>query len=149
MRYFGQRYEVNVALPSGPLDETLLPTLHDAFYAAYRQHYGRDIREVPVETVSWRLNVCGPRPQLDIEWPSQAARGSAPQSKGERDVHFLDSQQPLRCPVYERGALAIGTQLRGPVVVEDHESTSIVPPGASATVDDQQMLVINIGDTKQ
>ena len=149
MRYFGQRYEVNVALPIGPLDETLLPTLHDAFYAAYRQHYGRDIREVPVETVSWRLNVSGPRPKLDIEWPSHAIRGSVPVPKGEREVYFLDAQQPLPCPVYERVALAIGTQFVGPAVVEDHESTSIVPPGASATVDDAQMLVINLGDTSR
>ena len=149
MRYFGQRYEVNVTLPIGPLDETLLPTLHDAFYAAYRQHYGRDIREVPVETVSWRLNVSGPRPKLDVEWPSHAVRGSVPVPKGEREVYFLDAQQPLPCPVYERVALAIGTQFVGPAVVEDHESTSIVPPGASATVDDAQMLVINLGDTSR
>ena len=149
MRYFGQRYEVNVTLPIGPLDETLLPTLHDAFYAAYRQHYGRDIREVPVETVSWRLNVSGPRPKLDVEWPSHAIRGSVPVPKGEREVYFLDAQQPLPCPVYERVALAIGTQFVGPAVVEDHESTSIVPPGASATVDDAQMLVINLGDTSR
>ena len=149
MRYFGQRYEVNVALPIGPLDETLLPTLHDAFYAAYRQHYGRDIREVPVETVSWRLNVSGPRPKLDVEWPSHAVRGNVPVPKGEREVYFLDAQQPLPCPVYERVALAIGTQFVGPAVVEDHESTSIVPPGASATVDDAQMLVINLGDTSR
>ena len=149
MRYFGQRYEVNVALPIGPLDETLLPTLHDAFYAAYRQHYGRDIREVPVETVSWRLNVSGPRPKLDVEWPSHAVRGSVPVPKGEREVYFLDAQQSLPCPVYERVALAIGTQFVGPAVVEDHESTSIVPPGASATVDDAQMLVINLGDTSR
>ena len=149
MRYFGQRYEVNVTLPIGPLDETLLPTLHDAFYAAYRQHYGRDIREVPVETVSWRLNVSGPRPKLDVEWPSHAVRGSVPVPKGEREVYFLDAQQSLPCPVYERVALAIGTQFVGPAVVEDHESTSIVPPGASATVDDAQMLVINLGDTSR
>ncbi|MFP6681913.1 MAG: hydantoinase/oxoprolinase family protein, partial [Gammaproteobacteria bacterium] len=149
MRYFGQRYEVNVALPIDPLDETLLPILHDAFYAAYRQHYGRDIREVPVETVSWRLNVSGPRPKLDFEWPSHAIRDSVPVPKGEREVYFFDTQQPLPCPVYERVALAIGTQFVGPAVVEDHESTSIVPPGASATVDDAQMLVINLGDTSR
>ena len=147
MRYFGQRYEVNVELPNRPLDATLLPALHETFYAAYRQHYGRDIREVPVETVSWRLNVSGPRPKLDIEWPLDAVSGGTPAPKGEREVHFLDAEQPHRCPVYERIALAPGTQLMGPAVVEDYESTSIVPPGASATIDDAQMLVINIGGT--
>jgi N-methylhydantoinase A/oxoprolinase/acetone carboxylase beta subunit len=148
MRYFGQRYEVKVALPAGPLDATLLPTLHEAFYATYRQHYGRDIREVPVETVSWRLNVSGPRPKLDIEWPSNA-RSGAPEPKGERDVFFLDHDHALPCLVYERVALAIGTELVGPVVVEDHESTSIVPPNATALIDEAQMLVIKLGGTTQ
>src|SRR6185436_7620444 len=52
MRYLSQCYEVNVTLPGDELGAGLLVHLHEAFYAAYRQQYGREIREVPVETVS-------------------------------------------------------------------------------------------------
>jgi len=140
MRYLSQRYEVNVALPASPLGPNLLDRLHDDFYAAYRQHYGREIREVPVETVSWRLTVSGPNPNPSVEWPVSKRSGGA--LKGRRAVAFAGGGEREECPVYERGALAPGTEILGPAIVEDLESTSVIPPGARARVDELRMLVI-------
>ena len=153
MRYLGQRYEVNVPLPGSHLEPELLPSLHDAFYAAYRQQYGREIREVPVETVSWRLNVSGPRPTLDVAWPSPARDGAdeaaGTQPKGERPVFFPmprgEGDDPVLCPIFERTALAPGVQISGPAVLEDRESTTVVPPGARVRVDGERMLIIDLG----
>jgi N-methylhydantoinase A len=116
MRYLSQRYEVNVALPSGALAPGLLDSLHDAFYAAYRQHYGREIREVPVETVSWRLSVSGPAPQLEVTWPSPDRTDANPVVKGRRPVVFAGLDAPDDCPVYERGQLAPGALNFGPAM---------------------------------
>ena len=144
MRYLSQRYEVNVALPSGALAPGLLDSLHDAFYAAYRQHYGREIREVPVETVSWRLTVSGPAPQLEVTWPSPDRTDTNPVVKGRRPVVFAGLDAPDDCPVYERGRLAPGALIFGPAIIEDHESTAVVPPGARLLVDELRMLVITL-----
>src|SRR2546430_15259561 len=97
-RYLSQRYEVNVALPAGPLGPELQDRLHDAFYAAYRQHYGREIREVPVETVSWRLTVSGPAPQLAVTWPSPSGAGATSVVKRRRPVGFARAHSPRYCP---------------------------------------------------
>ena len=142
MRYLSQRYEVNVALPSGRLAPGLLDDLHEAFYAAYRQQYGREIREVPVETVSWRLTVSGPIPQLEVAWPTEKGAGSTPAEKGRRPVVFAGSDDQVNCPVYERSLLAVGTSIVGPAIIEDHESTSVVPPGANVKIDNMRMLVV-------
>jgi N-methylhydantoinase A len=144
MRYLSQRYEVNVALPAGPLGPELLDRLHDAFYAAYRQHYGREIREVPVETVSWRLTVSGPEPQLAVTWPSEGSADANPVVKRCRPVVFAGADAPVDCPVYERGQLSPGVAISGPAVIEDHESTTVVPPEARLLVDDLRMLVISL-----
>lgn len=144
MRYLSQRYEVNVALPEGPLGPELLDKLHDAFYAAYRQHYGREIREVPVETVSWRLTVSGPLPPLAVTWPSQGGADVGVVQKGRRPVVFAGIDTAVDCPVYERGRLFPGAALSGPAIIEDHESTAVVPPGARVRVDDLRMLVISL-----
>jgi N-methylhydantoinase A/oxoprolinase/acetone carboxylase beta subunit len=144
MRYLSQRYEVNVALPARPLGPELQDKLHDAFYAAYRQHYGREIREVPVETVSWRITVSGPPPQLAVTWPSQNAAGADPVAKGRRPVVFAGAEAAVDCPVYERARLSPGAAISGPAVIEDHESTAVVPPGARIEVDDLRMLVISL-----
>ena len=152
MRYLGQRYEVNVPLPGSHLEPGLLPSLHDTFYAAYRQRYGREIREVPVETVSWRLNVSGPRPRLDVVWPTPAAalgEGATGSPRGERVVFFPKSLVPgdesVSCRVFERAALSPGTQITGPAVLEDQESTTVVPPQATVRVDNDRMLIIDLG----
>jgi N-methylhydantoinase A len=145
MRYLSQRYEVNVALPAGPLGPQPLDGLHDAFYAAYRQHYGREIREVPVETVSWRLTVSGPLPQLAVTWPTQGDADRTPVETGRRPVVFAGRDSAVDCPVYARGQLAPGTAIPGPAIIEDHESTAVIPPGASVRVDEMRMLVIELG----
>ena len=142
MRYLSQRYEVNVQLPAEPLGPELLDRLHEDFYAAYRQHYGRDIREVPVETVSWRLTVSGPTPDLAVAWPAPGGAGAA--LKGRRAVTFAGGAVAADCPVYERGALAVGAEIEGPAVVEDLESTTAVPPGARARIDELRMLAITL-----
>jgi N-methylhydantoinase A len=124
------------------LTPELLDDLHEAFYAAYRQQYGREIREVPVETVSWRLTVAGPMPQLEVAWPTQNGAGGTPAEKGRRPVVFAGGDDQVDCPVYERSLLTAGTSIVGPAIIEDHESTSVVPPGTDVRVDDMRMLVV-------
>ena len=142
MRYLSQRYEVSVPLPAEPLGPELLDRLHDEFYVAYRRHYGRDIREVPVETVSWRLTVSGPTPELAVNWPATGDAGKA--LKGRRPVVFPDGGPAVDCPVYERNRLAPGAEIAGPAIIEDHESTAVVPPGARARIDELRMLAISL-----
>jgi N-methylhydantoinase A len=144
MRYFGQRYEVNVPLPGGNMGREILGPLHDAFYAAYRQHYGREIREVPVETVSWRLTVSGPQPELAVTWPTRDRRDSARALKGHRSVIFPGIDAAIDCPLYERSALSPGDRISGPAIIEDRQSTAVVPPGACAHVDNGRILVISL-----
>lgn len=144
MRYLGQRYEVNVPLPPRPLGADLLDRLHSDFYAAYKQHYGRDIREVPVETVSWRLTVSSATPRLPEIRAGSGEASSPVESKGRRQVLFAGQPSPIDTPVYRRDRLMPGARFPGPAIVEDLESTTVVPPGASVTVDALRMLVISL-----
>ncbi len=146
MRYYGQRYEVAVPLPSLPLDGGQTAEIEKAFNSAYRSYYGREIRDVPVETVSWRLNVSGPKPELDVAWPGRMASAADVTVKSERPVIFPGADAAVTCQVFERSELPIGARIAGPCVIEDHESTTIVPEGAHLTVDEQRMLVLDISE---
>ncbi len=142
LRYLGQRYEVNVPLPDRPLTTADLEPLRDRFNETYRRRYGREIPEVPVEVVTFRVNVMSPSGRRGIpRWPR--ARGRAP-LRARRAVHFADGWTRA-CPVYDRYALSPGTALGGPAVVEERESTTVVPPGARLHVDDALNLVITLG----
>ncbi|MGI9520594.1 MAG: hydantoinase/oxoprolinase family protein, partial [Hyphomicrobiaceae bacterium] len=149
MRYFGQRYEVTVPLPNRRLGGDDSVEINEAFYMAYRNYYGREIRDVAVETVSWRLNVSGPLPQLDIAWPGRISMTNDFSPKSQREVVFPDSAEAHRCDVYERSELPIGCEIDGPCIIEDQESTTVVPNDAYLKVDGERMLVLNIGKAKQ
>lgn len=146
MRYFGQRYEVSVPLGLPPFKPDGAAAIQSEFYAAYRNYYGREIRDVPVETVSWRLNVSGPQPELDIAWPGRSGTASDFAPKSERLVTFPGSEAPVMSQVFERGELPVGATIAGPCLIEDHEATAVVPKGATLTVDSERMLVINISE---
>jgi N-methylhydantoinase A len=57
-------------------------------------------------------------------------------------VVFAGIGAPVDCPVYERSRLSTGAAISGPAIIEDHESTTVVPPGARLEVDGLRMLVI-------
>lgn len=142
MRYLGQRYEVNVPLPARPLSARDLPPLRQRFNALYRRRYGRDIRDVPVEAVTFRVRVAVALARGGVpRWPRP---GAAAPLRGHRAVYFGGTWMRA-CPVYDRFALPPGTRLRGPAIVEERESTAVVPPGARLAVDDDLNLVLTVG----
>ncbi|MBI4590056.1 MAG: hydantoinase/oxoprolinase family protein [Candidatus Rokubacteria bacterium] len=142
-RYLGQRYEVNVPLPSRALGARDVPRLGEAFHRTYRAQYGRDIRDVPVEAVTFRVKVASPSRGL-------AALGSPPPLAGRpalkehRPVWLARRRAVRSCPVYDRYVLRPGTRLEGPAIVEERESTTVVPPGARLRVDAALDLVITL-----
>jgi N-methylhydantoinase A len=141
LRYLGQRYEVNVPLPGRPLRPADLPRLRERFQALYRRRYGRDIRGVAVEAVTFRVNVAAPPAHRGVpRWPEPAGAAAV---RGRRAMYFA-GRWARACPVYDRHALPPGTALRGPAVVEERESTTVVPPGARLRVDADLNLVVSL-----
>ena len=64
--------------------------------------------------------------------------------KADREIIFPGSDEAVQCRVYERSELPTGASIDGPCVIEDHESTTVVPDKGYLTVDEQRMLVIDI-----
>ena len=141
MRYLSQRYEVSVPLPLEPLGPELMGRLRKDFYAAYRQHYGREIHEVPVETVSWRLTVSGPPPAIAVAWPNDASASTQPSLKGRRPVLYPSQDAAIDTPLYQRNLMRPDITLEGPAIIEDRESTTVVPPGAALRIADQMLTI--------
>jgi len=142
LRYLGQRYEVNVPLPAGRLTARDFGPLAERFHRTYRTQYGREIRGVPVEAVTFRVNVAAPAARNAVPRWATSLSGSA--RKAPRPVHFARTGWVRACPVYDRYALAPGTALRGPAVVGERESTTVVPPGARLRTDPALNLVITL-----
>jgi N-methylhydantoinase A len=131
LRFSGQSFELAVPV-NGALNRNELKKIRERFFDLYQQRYHRLSREVPVEIVSWRVVVKGPRPKASIHFSKAADRKAL---KGRRKVFMPEAGAFIACPVYDRYALGPGARLRGPAVIEEEESTAVVGPGAAIRVD--------------
>ncbi|MDC7788394.1 hydantoinase/oxoprolinase family protein [Rhodoplanes sp. TEM] len=150
MRHFGQGFEVPVALPSTTLGPDDVPAIRDAFFAAYRERFGRAMEDAPIECLSWRLACAAPGRDIRMD-KGAASRAAATRDgtdaaaarRGVRDVLF-EGLGPQACAVYDRYALRPGATFAGPALVEERESTCCIGPGSTVRVDDFLNLVIEL-----
>jgi N-methylhydantoinase A len=135
LRYAGQGYQVEADVAT--LDRAAIRT---AFEAEYRRLYGRVEAGLPVECVGWRVTVSGPTPRLDL---GAAPGGSGGARRGTRPAWF--GGRFVDAAVVDRGALAPGESVSGPALIEERESTLVLPPGSTARCDAARNLVVEIG----
>ena len=139
-RYVGQGYELTVPVPSGPVDTAALGRIRAAFDEIYAARYGYANPTEPVETVTWKLAAVGGAPRVALAKAAAQARDGG--LKGRRRAWFPETRGWTECAVYDRYALAPGAHLDGPAIVEERESTSVLPPGTSAAVDEYANLIV-------
>jgi N-methylhydantoinase A len=130
LRYTGQQNELTVTLDADPRDHHDGQRIVDVFEAAYRKLYGINPFHVPIELVTWRVTARGPVIPFNRAMELPAASGKP---RSTREVHAWSDG--LRVPVYDRGVLAAGQSVRGPAIIEERETTTVIPPGWTATVD--------------
>ncbi|MCR6029871.1 hydantoinase/oxoprolinase family protein [Nocardioides sp. zg-579] len=147
VRYFGQAFEVRVAVPDGPISEESLRTVADRFHAEHHTLYGYDFAQDPtqqVEVVNLRVSGVGPirRPEI----PKAISDQATPQQTSTRPVCFDAEAGYVDTPVYWRPDLPAGQELVGPVIIEEFGSTVPIHPGFTARVDDYANIVVTRSD---
>jgi N-methylhydantoinase A len=141
MRFAGQRSEVNVPLRRDELPVSSSGAIDRDFRAVYRARYGRDVPEVKPEFVNLRVVVRGPSHAGRLRPPARPdSRVQGPSSR--RPMLFEARRGFIDCPAYERARIAKGQRITGPAVVEDRDSTVVVPPRWIATTDHLGNLVL-------
>ena len=142
-RYAGQGYEVRFEVPGGPVgaDDWVARTT-EAFHAAHEREYGQRF-DAEIDIVNVRVDGIGLVPPL--EWPATETEAGEPESEFERDVVFeLDgSAKAVPTPFYDREELRAGQTIAGPAVIEQYDSTTVIPPGLTAEIDRYGNIVID------
>ena len=141
-RYVGQGYELTVPVPAGPFDAAALARVRAAFDEIYAARYGYAQPGEPVEVVTWKLSAVGGAPRVALAKAPTTPGGRA--DKGRRRAYFPETGGWIDCPIYDRYGLAAGAQIAGPAIVEERESTSVLPPGTLANVDDYANLIVTV-----
>jgi len=115
------------------------------FDAVHATRYGYSAESEKAEIVSLRSAVTGLMPK---PLPERIATGSEQPStnaaRGTRPVYFGESSGYVDTPTYARNELLAGNRMRGPVLIEEHASTTVVHPGDVVEVDPFGNLAIEI-----
>ena len=143
MRYVGQGYEVEVALPGTDGDHALA-AMPGAFAREYAAVFGTSFAEWAVEVVAWKVEVTGPVPGEGTAYRLRHSNAGGPALRGHRAAYFPEAGGSIDCPVYARNALAVNDRVNGPALVEEAESTCVLVPGDRAHIDPHRNLVIEI-----
>ena len=137
VRYRRQAYELTVPIAEGEITRATLDGLAVAFHARHEQTYGHANRSERVQLVNLRLTAFGRLPDLVL-----AQRGDPASARvRDRDVWFAESGF-TSTPVHWRDGLTAGMQIVGPAIIEAMDSTTVVPPGWQAQIDELGYIVI-------
>jgi N-methylhydantoinase A len=137
LRYLGQSSELVIGMDGGLLDEIELAAIVTRFHGEHRQRFGYSMPDRPVEVVTARLTASVSR-ETPPEERAAAPRGAPP---GRRPVWFRDTGF-ADTPVYDRAGLPVGGVISGPAIIEQMDTTTVVPPGWSARFDPQANLLM-------
>lgn len=143
LRYIGQNFELILELRRGELDEAALARLIHSFHHRHKEFYGYDMRAQPVEIVNLRLVATARRrtpPAESARLKRRDARGALIES---RKVWFPETGF-VATPVYDRDRLPVDCRITGPAVVEQMDTTSVVPPKAVLRNDRRGYLHIEV-----
>ena len=134
LRYFGQNSELILKAGRARLGVPSLARLMAMFHKQHKAFYGYDMPAQPVEIVTLRLVVTARRGAPPAE-PANLGRGSASMAVVEKRKVWFAGTGFVGTPVYDRDRLPARCRITGPAIIEQMDTTTVVPPGAQVRND--------------
>jgi N-methylhydantoinase A len=145
LRYIGQGYELTVEVPEGRLTDDHLGRVRTEFERAYEKRYGFSSRDQQVEATTWKLTAYGATDEVRLPTITDRSGRLEDALSETRRVYFPETGGSVPTPVYTHDLLVAGAAIEGPAVIEQRESTTVVPPGVTAEVDATGSLLCQVG----
>ena len=141
MMYQGQwrSLQVPVAAPF-----TSVPDAVNAFHADHDREYAFRRDDTPVEL--FRLNLAAIGTVAKAELMRHAANGAKAVAETSRMVDFDEVEGAVETPIYSHEGLPAGVTIEGPAIVEQLDSTTVIPPGVRAEVDEWLNIRIHVAE---
>lgn len=141
MRYAGQGSTISVTLPYGKVSSGLAQRLREGFEKNYRALYGSIVPDAHPQVVTWRLSGTSDLKSRRFAWAQD--HGGADCAPRRRRIFLPLDDAYGEVPVYDRYRLPPDTRLEGPLVLEERESTLVVPvPGRVKILPDLTVSIV-------
>ncbi len=145
LRYRGQSYELSVPLalpaPSPAQASHAVQRAIEAFHAAHEARYGYAMLSETVESVAVRLRATGSGAQLNL--PQEPLGPPDPDAaRVTAKPVWFGPDGPTTTSCYDRVRLRPGHRFEGPAIVFQFDTTTVVGPGWSASIDERHNLLL-------
>lgn len=144
LRYHGQNYELAIDVPDGPITSATIAALAEGFAAAHKRLYGFVAEGEAVQLVTYRVEAVGLVPKAAFRPEPDAGPDASHAIIGSREVWFPEAGGFVACPIYDRDKLKSGNRFAGPAIVEQMDSTTVLLPGMTATVEPYLNLILEM-----
>ena len=142
IRYIGQEFTLAVPVDDETLKRGDRNTIRRSFDALYEHRYQHSSPEEPVEVVNVRVAAIGKKAPLVFP---RVCSGIEAKPLHFRHVYLDHARIPALCPVYEREDLPAGMTLKGPAIIQEHGTTTVLFNDDLCTVADTGELIISVG----
>lgn len=140
MRYYRQGYEMPIEVSADEFAQDLMHILAQRFNEAHERAYGFQL-ESAVEVVNLRAVGIGRVTKIELPEAEPGASDASAAHVGEQQIYRNGEWMPAQ--LYDRARLQPGMQVEGPAIITELDSTTVVLPYHTATVDRYFNLLIN------
>ncbi len=143
MRYVGQNFEISVSIPSGELNEPRRHVIVENFNREHKRLYGHSKIDEPIEMITLRVAAIGITKKPVLK-KIGSRTGLEKAKRGNRKVYYEESDSYELTRIFERSLIGAGSEIHGPCVIEDMDTTIAVRPNQTAVVDGYGNIIINL-----
>jgi N-methylhydantoinase A len=147
LRYRGQEHTIAIVVARADDLTGEIAATRARFNDQHHRRYGHAAPDQSIEVVNLRLTVTMPRMEDVIgHWLAEPWTPTERAAEERRPVVFGDPARPVETRILWRPALAAGTEIAGPAVIEEANSTTLIAPGDRATVHETGHIVVNLAE---
>lgn len=135
LRYVGQGYELKIDFPAGEITDEALEAVWEAFHNRHRDEYGHSFEASPIEIVTVKVRGIGEVEKLGEPTAYVGSAEAVVIGSGRCVFRVNDVLETFDTPYINRTTLPVGQELRGPAILLQADTTTVVPPGWSYLAD--------------
>lgn len=143
LRYKGQSYEINTPVQRVESSMESIQAILDRFHELHQRFYSYSEPQETVEFINLRVRAIGRTPEVRLAPRAGQAGAHSRAIKGKRAVYF-EGIGMVEVPIYDRELLHAGHTFRGPCLIEERISATVMPQGCSASVDQFGNIIISL-----
>ena len=147
LRYRGQEHTIPIAVSDARDLTSATEGTRTRFDGQHERRYGHAALDQSIEVVNLRLVVTVPRMQDTIgRWLSEPWRPQGAAAEQSRPVVFADARRPVSTRILWRPHLSAGSEIAGPALIEEANSTTLIGLGDRARVDATGNIIVSLNN---